>query len=61
MLRRRHFDGVIISVGWEGKLAAAAQLVGTIKHLTRSKMPVAGGGTGLPGFITKAWMASFCR
>ena len=47
MLRRRHFDGVIISVGWEGKLTAAAQLVGMIKHLTKEKMPVAVGGAVL--------------
>ena len=47
ILRRRHFDGVIISVGWEGKLAAAAQLVGTIKHVTKGKMPVAMGGAVL--------------
>ena len=47
ILRRRHFDGVIISVGWEGKLAAAAQLVGTIKHLTKGNMPVAVGGAVL--------------
>ena len=50
MLRRRHFDGVIISVGWEGKLAAAAQLVATIKHLTKGKMPVAVGGAVLTRF-----------
>jgi len=50
MLRRRHFDGVIISVGWEGKLAAAAQLVGTIKQLTSGKMPVAVGGAVLTRF-----------
>jgi MerR family transcriptional regulator, light-induced transcriptional regulator len=47
MLRKRHFDGVIISVGWEGKLAAAAQLVETIKNLTKGKMPVAVGGAVL--------------
>lgn len=50
ILRRRHFDGVIISVGWEGKLAAAAQLVGTIKHVTKGKMPVAVGGAVLTRF-----------
>lgn len=47
MLRKRHFDGVIISVGWEGKLAAASDLVKTIKQLTKGKMPVAVGGAVL--------------
>ena len=50
MLRKRHFDGVIISVGWEGKLAAAAQLVGAIKTMTKGKMPVAVGGAVLTRF-----------
>lgn len=47
MLRKRHFDGVVVSVGWEGKLAAAAELVKTVKHLTKGKMPVAVGGAVL--------------
>ena len=47
VLQRRHFDGVIISVGWEGKVAACAQLVGTIKAMTKGKMPVAVGGAVL--------------
>jgi MerR family transcriptional regulator, light-induced transcriptional regulator len=47
LLRARHFDGVIISVGWEGKLAEAAKLVAMIKKLTKGKMPVAVGGAVL--------------
>ena len=50
ILRRRHFDGVIISVGWEGKLTAAAQLVAAIKQMTKGKMPVAVGGAVLTRF-----------
>lgn len=47
LLRERHFDGVIISVGWEGKIDACAQLVKTIKQMTKGKMRVAVGGAVL--------------
>lgn len=47
ILHKRHFDGVIISVGWEGKIAACAQLIGAIKQITKGKVPVAVGGAVL--------------
>ena len=47
ILSKRHFDGVIISVGWEGKIAACVQLIGAIKQLTKGRMPVAVGGAVL--------------
>lgn len=47
LLRKRHFDGAIISVGWEGKLDAAAEIVKTIKQLTKGQLPVAVGGAVL--------------
>jgi MerR family transcriptional regulator, light-induced transcriptional regulator len=47
LLRERHFDGVIISVGWEGKIPACARLVKTIKQMTKGKMRVAVGGAVL--------------
>lgn len=47
VLRTRHFDGVIVSVGWEGKIDATIQLVATIKQMTKGKMPVAVGGAVL--------------
>ena len=50
MLRKRHFDGVIISVGWEGKLAAAADLANAVKEMTKGRMPVAVGGAVLTRF-----------
>ena len=46
-LHKRHFNGVIISVGWEGKIEACAQLIATIKNLTKGRMPVAVGGAVL--------------
>ncbi len=47
VLHKRHFDGVIISVGWEGKIAACEHLIATIKKLTKGRMPVAVGGAVL--------------
>ena len=47
VLHKRRFDGVIISVGWEGKIEACAQLIATIKTLTKGRMPVAVGGAVL--------------
>lgn len=47
VLRARYFDGVIVSVGWEGKIEATIQLVNAIKQMTRGKMPVAVGGAVL--------------
>ena len=47
LLRERHFDGVMVSVGWEGKIAACAQLVRLVKQMTKGKMPVAVGGAVL--------------
>ena len=47
LLSKRHFDGVMISVGWEGKIAACAELIDAIKRLTKGKMPVAVGGAVL--------------
>jgi hypothetical protein len=47
MLHKRHFDGAIISVGWEGKIAACQRLVTAIKQATKGKMPVAVGGAVL--------------
>jgi MerR family transcriptional regulator, light-induced transcriptional regulator len=47
LLQTRHFDGAIVSVGWEGKISVAEQLIGTIKHLTNGRLPVALGGAVL--------------
>jgi MerR family transcriptional regulator, light-induced transcriptional regulator len=47
LLRQRHFDAAFVSVGWEGKIAAAAQLVETIKDLTKGRLSVAVGGAVL--------------
>jgi MerR family transcriptional regulator, light-induced transcriptional regulator len=47
LMRNRHFDAAIISVGWEGKISAAAQLVETIKDMTKGKLAVAVGGAVL--------------
>lgn len=50
MLRNRHFDGAIISVGWEGKMAAASSLVRSVKDSTKGRLPVAVGGAALTRF-----------
>ena len=47
LLHERHFDGVIVSVGWEGKLSAAQSLVKSLKQMTKSKLPIAVGGAVL--------------
>jgi MerR family transcriptional regulator, light-induced transcriptional regulator len=47
LLHERHFDGVIISVGWEGKLSATESLIKTLKQLTKGKLPIAVGGAVL--------------
>jgi MerR family transcriptional regulator, light-induced transcriptional regulator len=47
LVRQRHFDAAIVSVGWEGKIAAGAQLVETIKDLTKGRLSVAVGGAVL--------------
>lgn len=47
VLHARHFDGVIVSVGWEGKIDATIQLIATIKQMTKGRMPVAVGGAVL--------------
>ena len=47
VLQKRHFNGVIISVGWEGKIAACQHLVASIRQMTRGRVPVAVGGAVL--------------
>jgi MerR family transcriptional regulator, light-induced transcriptional regulator len=47
LVRDRHFDAAFVSVGWEGKISASAQLVETIKDLTKGRLSVAVGGAVL--------------